>query len=304
MGAAALAAAFFIPMLIQQQDELPPEVAAEPNLFPFVRSFEGTIPDGKLTIASGDVLVVDTELGRLFEYYLAAVGEKSLGAIRVEIENELDRRLKPGAAGDAKRLLARYLDYKRELATVEAEAQLSGGSANAVRGRLLAMQQVRARFFSANEIQGLFGFEDAYDMDAVTRLEIGQDPSLSDAQRRERIAALDAALPPALREAREAPLKIIKLEEEVAKMRAGGASEDDIYRMRAAALSPEAAARFAEVDHEEAAWKTRITDYLSERNKLMSNPANVSEAERQAAVQQLRQTRFSSDEQRRLSAYE
>lgn len=304
MGAAALAAAFFIPMLIQHEVEIPSKVATEPNLFPFVRSFEGTIPDGNLTVASDDVLIVDAELERLFDYYLAAVGEKPLDAIRIEIENELDRRLKPGAASAAKRLLARYLDYKRELAAVENQAQLAGNSANAARARLLAMQQARARFFSANEIQGLFGFEDAYDMDAVTRLEIGQDQSLSDTQKREKLAALDAALPPAVREAREAPLKIIKLEEEVAKMRAANASEDDIYRMRAAALSPEAAARFAEIDHEEAAWKARITDYLAERSKLMSNATNVSETERQAAMQRLRQARFTSDEQRRLSAYE
>ncbi|UUZ46575.1 hypothetical protein LP420_21840 [Massilia sp. B-10] len=34
-------------------------------------------------------------------------------AIRAEIERELDRRLKPGPAAKAKRLLASYLDYKR-----------------------------------------------------------------------------------------------------------------------------------------------------------------------------------------------
>jgi lipase chaperone LimK len=304
MGVAALAAAFFIPMLMQHEEEIVPTVAAEPNFFPFVRSLDGTTPDGNIKTASNDVLVVDAELGRLFDYYLATVGEQPLDAIRAEIENELDRRLKPRAAREAKHLLARYLDYKRALADVEKNAQLAGGSVDAVRGRLTAMQQVRARFFSAAESQGLFGFDDAYDMDAVTRLEIGQDHSLSDAQKQERLAALDAALPPAVREARDAPLKIIKQEEAVAKMRAEGASEDDIYRMRAANLSPEAAARFAEVDQEETTWKSRITSYLAERNKLMGNTANSPEPDRQAALQQLRQTRFNADEERRLAAYE
>ena len=302
IGAAALAAAFFIPMLIQQREEIVPETAAEPNLFPFVRSLEGTAPDGNIKTASDDVLIVDAELARLFDYYLAAVGEKPLDAIRAEIENELDRRLKPLAAAEAKRLLARYLDYKHALAEVEKNAQLAGASANAARSRLEAMQQVRARFFSAAESDGLFGFDDAYDMDAVARLEIGQDKSLTDAQRQEKLAAVNAKLPPALREARDAPLQIIKLEESVEKMRANGASEDDIYRMRAAALSPEAAARFAEVDQEEAAWKSRITAYLAERNKLMSNTVHLAEPERQGALE--RQARFNAEEQRRLAAYE
>lgn len=304
IGAAALAAALFIPMLLQQREEPAPEQVAEPNLFPFVRSLEGTMPDGNIKTTPDDALIVDAELGRLFDYYLAALGEKPLDAIRTEIENELDRRLKPRAADEAKRLLARYLDYKRALADVEKNAQLGGGSADAVRRRLMALQQTRAQFFSPEESQGLFGFDDAYDMDALARLEISQDKSLSDAKRQEKLAALDAALSPALREARDAPLAIIRLEESVAKMRANGASEDDIYRMRAAELSPEAAARFAEVDREESAWKNRIASYLAERNALLGSTATFSEAERQAALQQLRETRFNVDEQRRLPAYE
>ena len=304
IGAAALAAAFFVPMLMQNREEAVPQTAAEPDLFPFVRSLDGTIPDGNIRTAPDDVLIVDEELGHLFDYYLAALGEKPLEAIRAEIENELDRRLKPLAAAEAKRLLARYIDYKHALADVEKNTQLAGASADAARRRLAAMQQTRARFFSAEESRGLFGFADAYDTDAVARLEISQHRSLSDAQKREKLDALDAALSPALREARDAPMKIIKLDESVAKMRLDGASEDDIYRMRAAALSPEAAARFAEVDREETDWKNRIAAYLAERNKLMSGTVNLPESERQAAVQQLRQARFNADEARRLAAYE
>jgi lipase chaperone LimK len=240
----------------------------------------------------------------MFDYYLSAVGEKSLDAIRAETEKELDRRLKPGAAGEAKRLLARYMDYKRELVAVEKNQKAVGGAAESARARLLAMQEARSHFFSAKESQALFGFDDAYDMDAVARLEISQNKSLTDAQKLEKLAALDAALPPALREARDAPLKVVKLEESVQKMRTQGASEDDIYRMRAAALTPEAASRLAEVDQEEATWKSRIASYLAERNKLTATGANLSEADRLAAIKQLREARFTVDEQKRLAAYE
>lgn len=303
MGAAALVAAFFVAGMLRQHDAVTaPRHAAEPNLFPFVRSMEGTKPDGELTVGADDVLVVDAELGRLFDYYLSAVGEKSVDDIRAEIERELDRRLKPAAAGEAKRLLARYLDYKRALVDVEKNLQKTGGSAETARGRMTAMHELRMRFFSAKEDNGLFGFDDAYDTDAVTRLEISQDKSLSDAQKKEKLAALDAALSPALRESREAPLIVVKLEESAQKMRAKGATEDDIYRMRAAALSPEAAARLAAVDREETDWKNRISAYLAERGTLIAG--NLAEADRQLALQQLRNAHFSSDEQRRLPAYE
>lgn len=305
IGAATLVAVvFFSIVLAQREEDAPPRVAVEANLFPFVRSLEGTRPDGDIKVGAGDALVVDAELRRLFDYYLAAVGEKSLDAIRAEIERELERRLQPGAAMEAKRLLARYLDYKRELVEVEKNPQLAGSAIEAIRSRFAAMQQVRGRFFSAKENEGLFGFEDAYDMDAVARLEISQDTSLTGKQKQEKLAALDAAMSPALREAHEAPQQIIRLEEAAQKMRAQGAGEDAVYRMRAAALSPEAAARLAEVDQEDALWKNRIANYLAERNTFVARNANLPDADRQTALQQLRDMRFNIDEQKRLSAYE
>lgn len=305
IGAATLVVVvfFFAAFSLHDEEEaLKPEAGA--NLFPFVRSLEGTRPDGEIKVTAGDALVIDAELRRMFDYYLSAVGEKSLDAIRAETERELERTLQPGAAGEAKRLLARYMDYKRDLVDVEKNPKLAGGAVGAVRARFHAIQEARARFFSAKESQALFGFDDAYDLDAVARLEITQDKLLTNAQKQEKIAALDAALPPALREARDAPLKVVKLEESVQKMRTQGASEDDIYRMRATALSPEAASRLAEVDLEETTWKNRIASYLAERNRLNATIVNLPETDRLSAVRQLREARFTIDEQKRLPAYE
>lgn len=303
--AAALAAAIFVPVWLTQPE---PSVEIKPrgddNLFSFVKSMEGTRPDGNITISPDDQLVVDAELPRMFDYYLAALGEKSLDEIRTEIERQLDQRLKPNAASQAKRLLARYLDYKHDLVTVEKDLQagVAGNGIDAIKVRLEAIRQSRLRFFSPEEVQAMFGLEDAYDRYNVERYEIAQDEALTDEQKKEKLVALDAAMPPELRNEQEAPLAVVKLEETVQQMRANGASDDDVYRMRAAALNPEAAARLSEVDREEAAWKSRIADYLAERSKLLN--AYLADADRQAAIQQLRDSRFTQQEQNRLPAYE
>ncbi|MBI3231127.1 MAG: lipase chaperone [Burkholderiales bacterium] len=281
-----------------------PSANPEQNLFPFVRSLEGTRSDGDLKVATDDSLIVDAELGRMFDYYLSAIGEKSLDAIRAEAERELDRKLKPNAAKQAKRLLGQYLDYKRALVDIEKDQKLAGSTAAIVRARLAAMQKVRAQFFTPQEAQGLFGFSDAYDMDAVARLEVADDKTLNDTQKKEKLAAIDAAMSPQLREEREAPLRIVKAEETVKAMRAQGATEQDVYRYRASTFSPEAAARLAEVDKEEAEWKARIAQYLGERKKIQAEMAQQPEATREAALQQLRLARFSAEEQSRLVAYE
>lgn len=304
LAVATLVAAGFFAVSARQKEEAPaPAPAAEAKLFPFVRSLAGTTTDGNIAATAGDELVVSAELRRMFDYYLSALGEKSLDAIRSEIENELERKLKPGAARAARDLLGRYLAYKRALVEVEKDTQVAGNSAASLQGRFAAMQQVRARFFSEKENRAMFGFDDAYDGDALARLQISQSKILSETQKKQQLAALDAAMPAALREEKEAPFAVVRLEEKTNTLRAQGASEDDIYRMRAAAVSPEAAARLAEVDREDAAWKSRIAAYQAARSQILRSGGESSLAS-QTAVQQLRDYRFTAAEQKRLAAYE
>ena len=296
LGAGVLAAGLLYLSLLKPDIARQAPPRADPDAFAFVRSMEGTKPDGEVKQSAGGALVIDAELGHLFDYYLAGMGEKDLAAIRSEIERELERRLKPGAAAQAKRLLGSYLAYKRALAGLEQNLKNSGDLGKSARARMEAMQKLRAGFFTAAEIAGLFGFSDAYDLDALRRVEISTDPTLSFTQRAEKLAQLDQKLTPAMREEREAPSRVIRTEESVLKMREQGASDDDVYRVRAAAFSTEGANRLAELDREEAAWKGRIKAYQGERAAL---PADA-----EAALQQLRDKHFNPEEQRRLGAYE
>lgn len=296
IGAGAIVLGLLYQARPAQEPAAAPPVRAQADPFAFVRSMEGTRPDGDVKLSAAGELVVDAELGHLFDYYLAGLGEKDLRAITAEIERELDRRFAPGPAAQAKRLLARYLDYKRALAAAEKSLQPSADLVKSARARLAAQQQLRPGFFSALEIAGLFGYSDTYDADALARMEVMQNAALTPAQRADQLAALDKKLPAAMREDRDAPTKVIKLEEAAQRLRAQGASDDDIYRLRAAAFSPEAAGRLADLDREEAAWAGRIKVYLAQRARLA--PGN------EGAAQQLRDQHFNAEEQRRLGAYE
>lgn len=277
---------------------------------PFVRSMQDTLPDGDLqtlqqgvaTRAAGGLAY--GELKRLFDYYLSAVGEQSIETITLQIRNELDRRLPPEQARKAQRLLGLYIEFKRELVRVESQPQLVGNGLQAIRGRFLAMQDLRSRFFDERETQGMFGFDDTYDLDAIARLEISQNPALSAVQKQQQLAAVDVAMPENLRREREASSVVVRVEQQAQNLRAQGASEDDVYRMRAKAFDPQAAARLADVDREEVAWKARIARYQEERSKLLTAQANATEAERQTVLAQLQQTYFTEAERPRLAAYE
>jgi lipase chaperone LimK len=288
-----------------------PSAAAAGSPPSFVRSMAGTVPDGDLRAAQQGNLPASAggplayaELKRLFDYYLSAVGEQDIAAITQEIHRALAQSVSPAQLPDAKALLSRYLEFKRALVDLEKNPALGGNAVQAIRQRYIAMQDLRARMFSAVEEQGMFGFEDAYDRDALARLEISQNTALSAAQKREQLAVVDASMSAALRADREAPRVVIKVEDMARQMRANGASDDEVYRMRAKELDPQAASRLAEVDQDELAWKNRIAAYLSERSKVLKAQADMPDSERQAALNQLQQAQFSEQERRRLPAYE
>ena len=291
-------------------DAAAPTAAAASTPRAFVKSQEGTQPDGNLAaVAAGGVAADNAalaygELRRLFDYYLSALGEQNLPSITQQIYTELDRNLNPAQAKKARRLLDLYLNFKRALVDLEAKPALVGNGVAAIRLRMLAQQDLRSQYFSPQEIEGMFGFEDVMDADAVARLEISQDVKLTAAQKQQQLAALDATMSPSLRTEREASQLVSRVEQRAFDMRAKGASDDEIYRMRAKEFDAGAASRLADLDREEAAWKQRIATYLEARSQVLKSQANATASERQQALAALQQSQFSEDERRRLGAYE
>ena len=274
----------------------------------FAPSHQDTVPDGNLGRSAG-VTPTHTalpfgELRRMFDYYLSTLGERELPAIIRQIQIQLDQQLRPAHIAAARRLLDAYIAFKHALVDLESRPGLMGQGVDAIRSRMLAQQALRSEFFSRAEIEGMFGYDDAYDADALARLEISQNPQLSAAQRQTRLAALDASLPTALRADRDATVQISRLEERVAALRAQGASDDDIYRLRAKEFDPAAAARLADVDREETAWTQRIAAYLQARAVILGAAAPMDAVDRQQALMALQRRMFSAEERLRLVAYE
>src|SRR6516225_7285589 len=263
-------------------------------------SLAGTTPDGAARATADDALVLDPSLIRLFDYWLTTVGERPMAAITAQVGRDLDGRLGPRAARQAKDLFARYVQFKEAL-KAQHPARPVGRSVDILREGLRRMLALRASYFSETESQALFGSQDADASAALARMAVEQDPALDAAQRRQRLAELDARLPAEARAAREASLSVVHLEDAAQRIRADGGSEDDVYRMRAAATSPEAANRLAEVDRQEAAWKARIATYQAQRSEVLAAPGD--EAAHAAAMGELRNRLFTADEQRRLAAY-
>ncbi|POA98226.1 lipase chaperone [Chromobacterium sinusclupearum] len=259
-------------------------------------SLRGTSPDGAVKADGAGALRVDQELRRLFDYYLATQGERTLPQIRAELQRYLQGRLQAKPLAQAMNLFDRYVAYRQSLAgmTVAASADLSQ--------RLARARAVRLQYFSAAEVAGLFGDEDRYDAFTAQRLDILADPSLSAAEKQRRIALLEQQLPPELRAAREEPVKHLALAEAEAALRQRGGGEQELYQLRASMVGQAAADRLSELDREQAAWRQRVNDFTRERAAILAN-GRLSAEQQQQAVAQLQAQRFSAQEALRLPGF-
>lgn len=280
-------------------------------------SLAGTAPDGLMALQAGALnplpgqcreagcsTLAYGDLKRLFDYYLSTVGEQTIPEITRQIQQVLAENLRPAQLPQAQRLLDRYIAFKAALLRLEQDYAKKPEAERSLRARFLAMQSLRDNYFSSEETQAMFGLEDANDMDALARLEIANDATLSASDKRSRLATLDQQMPRMLREDREAPRAVIRLEAQIAALRAQGAGDDEVFRARAKTLDTAAAGRLAELDQEERQWRQRIDSYLSDRARTLQRLTDAPDSEKQAALADLQQARFNELERKRLAAYE
>lgn len=281
----ARAASALAPVLAARSDGPPP--AALPT------SLDGSEPDGAVAADAAGHLIVDRELRRLFDYFLAATGEEPLATLRARIVGTLTRRLPETAAREAIAILDRYLAYR--------EAVRQSTPARDPAAELDRLHDLRRELFSPDVARAFFADEEAAIHAALARQDVLHDRSLSPAERERRIAGIDAQLPAAVRAARAAAMQPLDQMKRDAAMRAAGASEADITAARTAALGAEAAVRLAELDRAHAAWQARLDQFHAQRAALLADPS-VDPAERQRRVDDLLARSFTPAERLRVEA--
>jgi lipase chaperone LimK len=284
---------------------LTPDISPKPALVPAIGlapSQTGTTADGQID-AAGDALQIDDDLRRRFDYYLAGLGERPLDVVLASIDADLRASLPPAAARDASRLLRRYIDYKRALASRTADLRGQGDDIAGLRARLDAQRRLRSQFFSAAESRGLFGWQDAYDDDALARFTVAHDARLTPSQVRQQLDELARHEAPEIVAARQAPVQYLSVDDAVKAARASGADAATVHRIRAESVGEAAADRLAVLDRETADWQQRINAYLADRRAILADPT-LDTAAKAAAIQRLREARFDATAQLRLAAYE
>lgn len=265
------------------------------------RSFVGTEVDGSFRVDAAGNLIVSEDIRRIFDYFLASIGEESLQASVERLRAYIDGQLEEPARARAQALLDQYLTYKRELVLLERDlTQLA--SLDALRQREADVQALRARLFDAETHQAFFAREEGYNRFSLERLAIQHDASLSDEAKGAAIDRLRAGLPEDLQDA-VLPQLQQELRQHTARLQAQGASAAQIRQMRQQLVGAEATARLERLDDQRQDWQRRLDGYLAAKASIQASEG-LSASDKAAAIEALAAERFDERERLRLEAAE
>ena len=238
--------------------------------------------------AEGNLLVQDDIL-RLFEFYLAAIEEESIEALLQRIQWELASQLQDPARQQANDLLRRYLDYRLALMALPQPTTLDSDTLAA---HLQQVDALRQQHFSSVEQTALFAAERAEDAHLLATLQNNESPG-SAAEPGEMLSVEQ-------RLQRQQASRDAEVFEQIEQLRASGASAGQIYAVREQQLGSEAATALAQLDEQQALWQQRLQVFAAERQRIheLSLPAE----EQRQAISTVLASSFDEREQLRVRA--
>lgn len=278
------------PALAPQSDAKTPYATAA-ELAP--ASLRGAEVDGGLTIVNGRVQP-NLELRRLFDYFLTALGEMDVPAIRNWLSAYLRERYGDAVLADTLNLFDRYV----ELGQASASAELA---ALDQRQRLAALKALRAKLLGPELAAAFFADEEQYLSYTLDRLDILKDDQLSATARDAALQALESELPAAVRESIHQSTLGVVAEEQTRELDARGADAATRHAEREALVGREAADRLATLDEQRAQWDQRVALYKAEHARIMSLSGLSADTRQQQLAAWLAQ-RFTPEERTRIEA--
>lgn len=278
-------------------------VSAQNNTFFASASQQDTEINCKMQLDSSNRLIVNEQTRNCFEYFITQYGEKTIEQIQQDFKTYISQNHKEPALSQILDLWDRYMQYRQSLGEITPPAGLNQEDPAYYRSIYTSTQNLRKRFFSNYEIEGLFGTEDTYHEYTLDRMAVLADKNLSEAEKAQKLKELFQQLPEDWQENLEQLNKLEVLRKLTADIKARGGSTEEIHQMRLNLVGPEATQRLENLDSKRTSWKSSVTSYLNERDSIMQSGLN--DSAKQKAVQELRAQHFKKPEERlRVETFE
>jgi lipase chaperone LimK len=281
--------------LHRQLSQQPAAQLTTPGALP--PSLQGASHGIRLQVDGNGQLLLDPQLLQLFDFYFNAIDDESVAKILLRIHNDLASQLQGPALVQARDLLKRYLDYR--LAIMDLPKDRQQPTAAAFGQHLQALTQLRERYFSAPENQAFFSSDLSQDQFMLAQLSLNER-GLSPEEHLKQLALLEAQLPPEQRAVRQQVSRDGELYVATEAMRQAGASDEEIYQLRAQTLDPQAASALQQLDAQRRDWQARLDAYGKARDSVRQS--GLSATDQQSAINNLQASSFDEFERKRVSA--
>lgn len=275
-----------------------PETNGKTRKLPLADTVEGITIDGAIRVDMNGNLVYDRGLRRFLDFFIGLTqSPEDEAAMRDRMRQAMTARGIPESVRrDVMGALERYLAYREAAANLE--DRIGEVGPEQTRTVLRELKQLRRSELGESMAEGFFGREHQRIENQLARRRIQSDPELSDAEKRDRIRALEKELPAHVQRVRERSRTYNNLRDRTQQMREEGADAAEIHAMRAEKLGAEAADRLAELDEQRSQWQRRLSRYQERRQRIQSND-NLTGADRREALERLRSEHFDSEAERR-----
>lgn len=272
------------------------------NSFPS-SSQQDTEINCQMQLDSSQRLIVNEQSRNCFEYFITQFGEKKLAQIQTDFKQYIQQKYQEPARSQILELWDRYLQYRQALGEVVAPSGISQEDPAYYRGIYNSTQNLRKKFFSNYEIEGLFGAEDTYHEYTLDRMAVLADKSLNETEKAKKLKALFEQLPTDWQENLEQLNKLDDLRKLTADIKTRGGSPEEIKQMRLNLVGPEATQRLEKLDDTRSNWKATVNQYLAQRDSIVKS--GMSDTAKQQAIAALCQKQFNNPQDRlRIDTFE
>lgn len=262
----------------------------------------GTEVNCQLSVDAANRLIVNEPVKNCFEYFITQYGEKDIQQIQASFLSFIQKSYQDPALGQIRDLWTRYLDYRQDLSELQTPNS-NPESAAYYQGIYDQTQNLRKKYFSKHEIEGLFGPENTYHQYTLDRLRILENKKLSETEKARQLSALFDNLPESWKENLEQIATLDNLRKLTKDLKARNASAQELRQMRMNLVGAEATQRLETLDSERSAWKDRVSSYLGQRDQILKS--GMGDNAKQQAIQNLKAQQFNNpQEQTRLQTFE
>ncbi|RQR35709.1 lipase secretion chaperone [Burkholderia sp. Bp9143] len=244
----------------------------------------------RLPLDAGGHLTKSRAVRDFFDYCLTAQSDLSATALDALVVREIAAQLDGTVAQpEALDVWHRYRAYLDALAKLPEAGAVDKADLGALQLALDQRASIAHRTLG-DWSQPFFGAEQWRQRYDLARLKIAQDRTLTDAQKAERLAALAQQMPADERAAQQKADRQRAAIDQIAQLQKSGATPDAMRAQLTQTLGPEAAARVAQMQQDDATWQSRYADYAAQRAQI--DAAGLSPQDRDAQIAALRQRMF------------